>query len=145
MVILGVVLPVVMSLTFKTKGIFMDIQALKAVLVKVMPLLTVNLVNANKEYLKGDLPRGAFEYVRNRHFDANLVLNRDDIVTENAFAACAMLAIDLRSVLADKTVNTGSDVVKLVEDWWKCYTDNGFTEVNEFFIIPKLPAKVVEA
>lgn len=75
----------------------MDIQALKLSLTSVMPILDVNLEAAHQEYMKGDLPVGAFHYVRSRHEAALVVLARDDLKAEAAYMACALLAIDLHS------------------------------------------------
>jgi hypothetical protein len=117
----------------------MDIQTLKLSLASVMPILDVNLAAAYREYMSGDLPAGAFHYVRSRHEAALVVLSRDDLEPKAAYAACALLAIDLRNGLQEligKTVSAKTQV----EAWWQCYRDAGFTEVNQFFNAPMLPS-----
>lgn len=75
----------------------MNIQSLKQSLTDVMPILDANLEAALEEWMAGDIPRGTFEYVRSRHLTAQAVVARDDIMPEDAFKACSLLAIDLRS------------------------------------------------
>jgi hypothetical protein len=103
-----------------------------------MPILDVNLAAAHKEYMSGELPAGAFHYVRSRHETALVVLSKDDLKPEAAFKACALLAIDLRNGLRDMTDQSSSATAE-VEAWWQCYRDAGFTEVNSFFNAPMMP------
>lgn len=118
----------------------MDIQSLKLNLASVMPILDANLHAANAEYKAGEIPAGAFHYVRTRHETALAVLqSQDDVRPERAFKACALLAIDLRSGLREPTDLT-PDAPSRVEAWWQCYRDAGFIGVNEFFDSPMLPS-----
>lgn len=117
----------------------MDIQALKLRLTSVMPILDVNLAAAHQEYMSGELPAGAFHYVRSRHETALVVLSRDNLDPEAAFKSCALLAIDLRNGLRDMTDQSSSATTE-VEAWWQCYRDAGFTEVNSFFNAPMMPS-----
>lgn len=87
--------------------------------------------------MDGDLAAGAFGYVRSRHESASAVLSRNDIKAEDAFKACALLAIDLRSGV--KEAADQQEANSQVEAWWQCYRDAGFTEVNKFFDAPMLP------
>jgi hypothetical protein len=115
-----------------------DIQALKLRLTSVMPILDVNLAAAHQEYMNGELPAGAFHYVRSRHEAALVVLSKNDLNPEAAFKSCALLAIDLRSGLQE-TADESTSATAEVEAWWQCYRDAGFTEVNEFFHAPMMP------
>ncbi|MGE8063906.1 hypothetical protein [Pseudomonas sp. NPDC089569] len=122
----------------------MDIQSLKLNLNNVMPILDVNLGAAYREYMSGDLPAGAYHYVRSRHEAALAVLSRDDLEPEAAYRSCALLAIDLRGGLKESAPNTSSPEAQ-VEAWWQCYREAGFTEVNQFFDAPMLPLPVNSA
>lgn len=115
----------------------MCIQSLKTSLTNVLPILDANLVAAHKEYVDGDIPRGAFEYVRSRHETALAVIARSDIQSDDAYKACALLAIDLRCGV--KVVADEAEAKVQVEAWWQCYRDAGFTEVNMFFDSPIRP------
>lgn len=115
----------------------MDIQILKTNLTNVLPILDANLAAAYKEYMGGDLAHGAYGYVRARHETALAVLSRDDIPADEAYKACASLAIDLRSGV--KEVVDKAEAAEKVRAWWQCYRDAGFTEVGKFFEIPILP------
>lgn len=115
----------------------MDIQSLKISLANVMPILDANLAAAHKEYMDGDIAAGAFGYVRSRHESACAVLTRDDIKPEDAYKACALLAIDLRTGVKEATDQPEAEAQ--VEAWWQCYRDAGFTDVNKFFDAPMLP------
>lgn len=116
----------------------MDIQSLKLCLAGIMPILTANLAAAHKEYMAGDIPAGAFHYVRSRHEAACVVMSEDDLQPEAAFKSCALLAIDLRSGLKEAPDQSAAEAQ--VEAWWQCYRDAGFTEVNQFFNSPMLPS-----
>lgn len=115
----------------------MDIQPLKISLTNVMPILTANLAAAHAEYMAGDIAAGSYGYVRSRHETATAVLSRDDIPAEDAYKACALLAIDLRSGV--KEISDQHEAQAQVEAWWQCYRDAGFTEVHDFFDAPMLP------
>lgn len=119
----------------------MDIQSLKVSLASVMPILDANLGAANREFKAGDIAAGAYRYVLSRHKTALDVLSRDDLEPEVAFKACALIACDLRDGLVEYT-ERNSDAPALVEAWWQCYRDAGFTEVNDFFDAPMLPSSV---
>lgn len=116
----------------------MDLQTLKQNLINVMPILNANLAAAHKEYMDGDIPAGAFGHVRSRHEMACVVISNDDIKAEYAYQSCALLAIDLRSGIKEVV---GSDS-GLLDAWWQCYRDAGFTEVNPIFKTPMLPSAV---
>lgn len=114
----------------------MDIQSLKRNLISVMPVLNANLEAAHRDYMAGEIPAGAFHYVRTRHETACVVVSSEDMEAERAFKACALLAIDLRDGVKELSVSmTGQ-----VDAWWKCYQEAGFTEVNPFFNAPMLPS-----
>lgn len=115
----------------------MDIQSLKTSLATVMPILNANLAAAHKEYMDGDITAGAFGYVRSRHESASAVLSRDDIKAEDAYKACALLAIDLRTGVKEVADKAAAEAQ--VEVWWQCYRNAGFTEVNKLFGAPMLP------
>ena len=94
-----------------------------------MPVLDANLAAAHIEYMAGDIPAGAFHYVRTRHLTACAVLASDDLEAEDAYKACALLAIDLRTGIEELT-----GIVKdKVDAWWQCYRDAGFTDLHPFF------------
>jgi hypothetical protein len=114
----------------------MNIQSLRSNLIGVMPVLDANLAAAHSEYMAGDIPAGAFHYVRTRHLTACAVVARDDLEAEDAFKACALLAIDLRNGIAELA---GSFKDK-VDAWWQCYRDAGFTELHPFFNAPMQPS-----
>lgn len=122
----------------------MDIQSLRLHLTNVMPILNANLGAAHREYMAGELPAGAFHYVRSRHEAALEVLSRKDMKPEAAFKTCALLAIDLRSGLED-SIDQIPTALAQVEAWWQCYRDAGFSEVNPFFEAPMLPTSVNSA
>lgn len=115
----------------------MDLQSLKVSLTNVMPILNANLAAAHAEYMAGDIAAGAYGYVRSRHETAAAVMSRDDIPAEDAYKACALLAIDLRTGVKD--VPDQAEALAQVEAWWQCYRDAGFTEVNKLFKAPMLP------
>ena len=119
----------------------MDIKNLKAALTGVMPILDANLSLAHSEYMDASLAAGAYGVVCSRHETALAVLSRTDLQAEQAYKACAALAIDLSS-----GVRSMPDAVKAqeqVENWWQCYRAAGFTEVNKFFDIPIMPEGTV--
>jgi hypothetical protein len=112
----------------------MNLETLKARLTDVLPISDANLSAAHMEYLSGKIPRGAFEYVRSRHEDALAVIACDNIPVELAFKACALLAIDLRDGV--KEVPDVAQAQAMVDAWWQCYRDFGYTELNTFFDSP---------
>lgn len=115
----------------------MDLQALKEHLRAVMPILDANLAVAYTEYMNGDIPAGAYGYVRVRHEAAHAVLTRDDLEPDFAFKACALLAMDLRTGLQE--MGADSDAGVKVEAWWQCYRDAGYTALHEVFATPMRP------
>lgn len=119
----------------------MDIQSLKTSLTNVLPILDANLAAAYKEYMDGAIPRGAFEYVRSRHETALAAIARDDIPADDAYKACALLAIDLRDGV--KEVADQAEAEAQVEVWWQCYREAGFTEVHTLFDAPIRPDAAV--
>lgn len=114
----------------------MDVHALKTSLHGVMPILNANLEAAHKEWMAGSIAAGAFGYVRSRHETALAVLSRDDIPAEDAYKACALLAIDLRCGVSEVADHAAA---AKVEAWWTCYQAAGFTEVHPLFNAPMLP------
>lgn len=120
----------------------MDIESLKQNLTNVMPILDANLAASNREYMAGDIAKGAFHYVLTRHGSALTVLARNDLEVKAAFLSCAMLAIDLRTGLneaAFEQPDAQAQAHAHVDAWWQCYRDAGFTEVNKLFGTPMLP------
>ncbi|WP_274644154.1 hypothetical protein [Pseudomonas serbica] len=117
----------------------MDIHSLKLNLTNVMPILDANLGAAYREYMAGDLPKGAYSYVLSRHAMALSVLSKDELEPKVAYKSCALLAMDLRCGLQEPTMRT-SGAESQVEAWWQCYRDAGYTEVNSFFNAPMLPS-----
>nr|WP_011923044.1 hypothetical protein [Pseudomonas fluorescens]CAM96268.1 hypothetical protein pQBR0236 [Pseudomonas fluorescens SBW25] len=117
-------------------GQTMSIQSLKSNLIGIMPVLDANLAAAHSEYMAGDIPAGAFHYVRSRHLTACAVVSRDDLEAVDAYKACALLAIDLRTGIKELT----ESVKDQVDAWWQCYRDAGFTELHPFFEAPMLPS-----
>lgn len=122
-------------------GLTMDIESLKRNLINVMPVLDANLAAAYKEYMAGDIPAGAFHYVRTRHETACIVVSSDNLEAERAYKSCALLAIDLRSGAEELAVSVKSQV----DAWWKCFEEAGFTEVTPFFEAPMLPSPETNA
>ncbi|CAI9912151.1 hypothetical protein EFK68_03805 [Pseudomonas aeruginosa] len=114
----------------------MDIQTLKRNLANAMPILDANLAAAHREYMAGDIPAGAYHHVLSRHGTACEVLSRDDIAAEEAFKACALISIDLRRGTKDFA---GGDT-SVVDAWWQCYRDAGFTADNPLYNTPMLPS-----
>lgn len=118
----------------------MNLQLLKERVTSVMPILNANLSAANAEWMRGDIPRGAFEYCLSRHATALELLSRDDIDVEAAYRACAPLTIDIRTGLKDMQDKTQTEGV--MEAWLDCFRAAGFTEMNSFFGIPAKPKGV---
>lgn len=113
----------------------MDIQSLKKNLISVMPILDANLEAAHREYMAGEIPAGAFHYVRTRHETACVVIAREDQNAEAAFKSCALLSMDLRAGASEVTTPTEGQE----EAWWQCYRDAGFTGIHPYFKCPTLP------
>lgn len=117
----------------------MDLNALKTVLTAAMPILDVNLDAANKEYMDGKLSAGAFQIVLGRHTVAYQVLTSEDIAADTAYAACALVAIDLRTGVADMPDTPAAQ--RVLDSWWACYRNAGYTATNQLFNVPSLPEK----
>jgi hypothetical protein len=115
----------------------MELQALKASLNNVLPILNANLGAAYNEYMDSTIPAGAYGYVRSRHETALAVISRDDIEPEQAYKACAALTLDLTSGIT--LMDDAADAEAKLQGWWKCYRDAGFTDIHSFLKIPVQP------
>lgn len=118
----------------------MNLQSLKTSLTNVLPILDANLALVYKEFMDGDIARGAFEYVRSRHEIAIMVIADENIPADVAYKSCAMLAIDLRCGV--KEVANKEESEAQVQAWWQCYRDAGFTHEHKFLGSPILPDRV---
>lgn len=116
----------------------MELKKLQLCISNVMPILNVNLEAAAQEYKRGEIAAGAFHYVRTRHENALHTVSNNDLNPESAYKSCALLAIDLESGM-DESIAICPNAKKLIEAWWQCYRDAGFTAVHDFFETPMLP------
>ena len=118
----------------------MNIKDLQEEVAKILPILDANLSAANKEWMAGEIARGAFEYCLSRHRIALTVIQEGwnlDILA--AFAACAPLTMDIRSGLDQaSSKEQAEEWSKKLDNWWAFYQKNGFVEVNSFFNIPQV-------
>jgi hypothetical protein len=115
----------------------MDLKPLQTHLSRVLPILDANLSAAYREYMDGKIPAGAYHYVLARHGDVLTVINDSTMPAEIAYRACAAVAIDLRSGIADLADKSAAQA--LADGWWQCYRDAGFIEINPYLNIPKHP------
>jgi hypothetical protein len=119
----------------------MELQALKASLNRVLPILNANLSAAYNEYMDCTIAAGAYGYVRSRHETALAVISREDIDPEQAYKACAAVTMDISSGIA--LMDDATDAEEKLNDWWKCYREAGFTDIHPFFKIPVQPGGAV--
>jgi hypothetical protein len=118
-----------------------QINELKTHVSAILPLLDANLGAANKEWMAGDISRGAYEYCLQRHAVALSIIGMDvsELNEDGAFKAGATLFIDLRSAIKDVPVEKRDSEQKKVDDFLSFYVDSGFTEEHALFKIPIRP------
>lgn len=126
---------------------YKTIIGLKEHIAAVMPLLDANMAVAYKEYMAGDLAKGAFNYVSTRHLAAGHIVeaNPAELNEEAALAAGARLFLDLRSALKDVPADRRATEEANVESLRTFFVEVGFTEVNRHFNIPMRPAQPAAA
>lgn len=110
-----------------------QMQALKKQLRTAMPYLEKNCGLAYQEWMKGELSRGAFETVNSRMLIAAEVIERTDLRLADALRACAIITIDVRSVVEEDS--------PVLTSWLEFWREVGYTEMHPILDFP-VPPKV---
>lgn len=101
-----------------------------------------NLNEAHREYMAGDIPAGAFRYVRDRHQTVQIIKRDGErfkdggipITDDDLFRAVAPLTIDLRDA-----IKSGHADPKCVKIWWELFKEAGYTDSHRVYNIPMRP------
>lgn len=112
----------------------MNIDLLKEQIKSVMPLLIANRDSAYKEWMNGDIARGAFEHIQGRIDTACIVIERNDLDPEQAYKACALITIDLRCAIEDNPTEQSK-----MDSWLEFFRNAGFIECHKIFNFPIKP------
>lgn len=123
-----------------TTAVFAQFQTLVNA---VQPLLATNLAAAYKEWMAGDLPRGAYEHCLSRSTVAAAIAGGEATAVSagltGAMRAGALLFIDLKSAMREVAVGDQAIEQAKVEALRVFYGDQGFTETHAWLGIPVLP------
>jgi hypothetical protein len=107
-----------------------------------MPVLNQNLSAAYSDYMNGNIPNGAYQYVLSRYTNAAIIASGEEKIDPmKAFMVGAVLFIDLpRGGIQDIKKPKQQELAnKKLEKLRELYNDNGFTENHVIGNIPIRP------
>jgi hypothetical protein len=109
---------------------------LKECLKNFLCVIDRNFQHAEQQWKSGELSKGAFEYIYQRHVISHVLLGREDIKGEMFFDIYAPITIDIRSGIELYEEEEKSQKMEELKEWLLCFDQIGFTDRQPVFDYP---------